>query len=341
MTADPTRTVPPKITHLSEADGVVLDAMLTARAHGADSGPRPAGSSERAEKMQALFGLLDRDAAEEPSRDLVQRTLARVEGAQQRQRFAEQVQMLASPRRTVGVGWRQIAAAACIFLIGLSVLMPVLDRQRAQAKRFHCASNLQLAGQAFRSYADANGQALPRGRVKPGAVWWNVGQPPDQDGTVNSNSAHLYILVRRGHLDADTLACPANLNAPLGQLTAEHHDWPSRRTVSYSYQTSNPLIQLRIDHNPHLALLADKNPLFIVKDGRVRFDSSASQTASSKMHGKPGQNILTADGAVIWRIRPMVPRPNAEPDNVWVPTGVKPSTGTETPVSEYDSFLTP
>jgi hypothetical protein len=334
MAADGDKLRQVKITYLSEADAQALDAALAA-GHGADE------TDERQAQVRRLLSLLDHCHADEPSEDLVAQTIARAQNVRQQERFAQQVQMLGGSAGSIGVSWRQILAAAAVFLLGLSLLMPVLERQQRESRRVACASNLGVAGQSMQQYAAAHNQAMPRGPVRPGDFWWNVGQPAaGENEPIRSNSAHLYILVRSRFLDADILTCPSNLYAPLGQMTAEHRDWNRPQEVSFSYQNQYTAQPLRLDLNPDLAVLADRNPLFIVQGGRIVYDQGASPASPSRVHGSRGQNVLSAGGNVAWTIRPLVPHRQSA-DNFWTAVGVDQYTGRETPAEPDDSFLVP
>lgn len=334
------------LKYLSDKDAQALDALLDGQRDGLQL-TQATDDPARQEKVQQLFSLLDtlseNDAdSADAGDDLIEKTMARVNAARQRERFATQVQMLAEPRRTLGVGFGQIAAAAVLMLVGASLLFPFLEQNRADANRLACNANLASAGMAFNQYAADFGSVLPRGQVHPGATWWNVGQQHSQGQTVQSNSAHLYILVRSGYLSADQLACPENIHAPLGKLTREHTDWDRPEAVSYSYQNQYTRQAIRVDLNPQLAVLADKNPLFVVRVGRMTFDNSAPETTPSRIHGNRGQNVLRVDGSAIWTLRPTVSCPgNDGPDNIWMARGIRHYTGTESPASPDDSFLVP
>ena len=114
---------------------------------------------------------------------------AHVQEARQRQRFAQQVEALTggSSGRFLGA---DLLAVAAMMLIGASLLLPVLNRMRADARQAACAGNLAVAGTAFGRYATDHGHTLPRGKVRPGTVRWSVGQPEQPEGLVQSNSAH-------------------------------------------------------------------------------------------------------------------------------------------------------
>lgn len=331
------------IRALCEDDGRALDALLEARASGADRGPMPAGLGERTDRVHSLLSLLDADAVGAPPADLTSRTLEAIRAQQQRQRFNEQVQMLAGPRRSLDVDWRQVMTAAAVFILGAALLMPVMDRQQADSRRIAGAANLGGAGRAISSYAADNRGQMPRGEIRPGSVWWDVGRPESVNGRyVNSNSAHLYRLINLGYTNAATLTCPENAFANNEALTPQHNDWTGPKAVSFSYQNQYRPQMLRLEEAPTMAVLADRNPLFDVEGDHIVFKEMIPLTAASRAHRGAGQNVLTADGNVTWKIRPTVDLFGQEQDdNIWAASGVDFYHGTELPSDALDSFLVP
>lgn len=339
---------------LSPEDAAAVDALLDRRGDpDAWKSALPPDQAARAERVSQLLALLELDPVEPAPDDLTERTLARIAAQNQRLRFAEQVDMLREAPTGLGFGWRQFLSAAAIFVIGLSLLMPVLERSRAEAQRIACAANLQQAGMGFTRYAADFGGVLPRRSVEPGEVWWNVGDTGNAhrhaaaraDQSVNSNSAHLYLLFKSGYAAADALYCPTNTHTTPDVLSRERDDWAAPEAVSFSYQNQYTPRPIRLETRPGLALLSDRNPLFVVKVGRVTFDPTTSALAPSRSHGSAGQNVLLADGTVTWTIRPMVQRNGQDRrDNIWTIPNVTVYRGTEIPVideDQIDSFLVP
>ncbi len=335
-----------RLRSLSPADGIVLDAVLEARSRDLEpgyTGPMPADSAQRAQRINQLLNLLAQYPLEDPADDLIERTMAKLRETRQRERFAEQVAMLRGPRPSVGAGWRQIVAAVAVFLVGFSLLLPTLERNRQESQRLVGASHLASAGMGFGQYAQDNADALPRRYLTLGSPWWNVGKPiTAENQPVESNSAHLYLLVRRGYVSPETLSHPANPDAPLpGQMTAQHQDWLRPEQVSFSYQNQYRLDPFSLSDNSALVLLADRNPIFVVRIGRIVQDTATPLDAPSRVYGDRGQNLLTADGAVTFTRRPIAPRGSAAGDLIWGARGVKSYSGTEQPTDANDVFLVP
>lgn len=331
------------IRALCEQDGQALDALLAARATGADgaAGPIPSGLGERTDKVSALLGLLEQDPVIDPPADLTARTLAAIRAQEQRKRFSAQVQMLAEPRRTIGIAWHQIFTAAAVFIIGTSLLIPVMDRQQADSRKMAGLNNLGRVGQAMGEYATDNLGQMPRGHVKPGMSWWNVGQSTSHN-TENSNSAHLYRLVSNDYLQLADLTCPENAYADRHDHVAGQKDWSGPRAVSFSYQNQYAIRALRLSDAPQMAVLADRTPILEVQDEQIVFNPLVPLNAPSRAHRGAGQNVLTADGVAAWRTRPTVdPFGDEQIDNIWAANGIHIYTGKETPANQFDAFLVP
>lgn len=333
----------PPIHCLCEADGLVLDALLAARASGADRGPTPPGAAERTDKVAELLGVLELDAVTDPSEDLTARTLQAIRARDQRKRFTEQVQMLAEPRRTLGFDWKQLMTAAAVFIIGACLLIPVMERQQADSRRIAGMGNLRYAGEALSSYAMDNLGQMPRGDIRPGMSWIKVGQPQTANsGYATSNSAHLYRLVTKGYAEIEHLTCPENEHAQRHAFSDEHTDWIGPQAVSFSYQNQYSPLRLRLEDAPSMAVLADLNPLFEIQGDEMAFNPDTPLFAPSRAHRGTGQNVLTADGVVTWRVRPTLDLQGADTqDNIWAAAGIDFYTGTETPAEPDDSFLVP
>lgn len=340
----------PIATNLSPQEAQVLDSLLEsmaaqarAQAYGGcvevtATDPAAPGDAQTVERVASLLHLIGQCPAGEPSLDLTQKTLERVADARRQRWFAEQAQALAAPRG--GMGWNEVGALAAILLIGASLLWPIVGRVRSDARKLACAGNLQTAGLAMGRYASDNSDRLPRRGSWPGQVWWNVGKASRQGEPIQSNSAHLYALVRGGYISAESLNCPDNRSAPKF-MSPTMQDWPNAAAVSYSYQNQYSPQPVRIDRSLKLAILADKNPLFAGQGGRegLQYRAELSPQTPSQFHLglRGGQNILMVHGGVVWTNQPVLPNG----DNIWLANGVDHYNGTEAPADPSDSFLVP
>lgn len=342
------RDRPVVICTLDGDDAAAVDAVLAAGGFSrGGAGPVPAGLGDRAQRVRGVLALLsqlplDVEAKNESVGDdevLVQRTLEAAAEDRQRLRFNQQIQMFSEPRRTLGVGWRQVLSAAAVFLLGISLLMPALDRQQQASQQAACSYNLGVAGQQMGQYTADHAGMLPRGPA--GNSWIKAGQPDavDKLGRYQSNSAHLYLLIREAYVAPQRLACGSNDTATAAMPGSGQIDWASPKAISYSYQNQHGAAPIRVEFSsPQLAVLADKSPLFVVENNRLVFNQKARRDASSILHRGKGQNILTLDGRVRWTIDPHVGT-----DNVWqIQNHTGAYAGTETPGDAHrDSFLVP
>ena len=322
------------VVSVSPADGRAVDAVFAARS--SDGHPAAVEQDARIAKAEQLLSLLDHHPAAEPAGDLAQRTIDAIRQAQQRQRFAQQISTL-SGGPSVGFGWHELGALAASLLIFAALAVPMLSKSQSNAKRLACANQMQMTAGALGGYAADYQGMMPRGPVGKDTTFFRTGAGPDADGVLKSNSAHLYLLIRRGYVKPRLLSCPDNPKAPRN-LSRDAHDWRSHDDLSYSYQNQFTSIPLRLDQWPAMAILADRNPLFRIQRNRllVMRPGIDLEAATSMLHGRTGQNILTSDGVVQWRDRPVMPNG----DNIWTIMGVlRTYKGNEVPVEPNDAFL--
>jgi hypothetical protein len=323
-----------------------LDAFLEARANrpyaphasqalrltSEHSDQNPAAPSQ---ELQNLLNLLDQCPAEAPPSDLVAKTLARIE--------SQNALELAHAKTEggfsgfAGLRIHEIATIAAVLICAISLISPALNYVRQDARKLACANNLSITAAAFNQYSADNKDALPNRGAMPGDTWWNVGKT-NANGEINqSNSAHLYHLARSGYVDPRTLSCPENANAPTNpDRTA--HDWNTPQAVSYSYQNQYAKSHPKMSQTSQMAILADKNPLFVSDPSGQGLTKAANvqDEASSRMHKASGQNVLRSDSSVLWAASPVI-----NGDNIWLASGINNYRGVEGPASVTDSFLVP
>ncbi len=327
--ADPVR-------HLSDADAEAVDRFIEARAeHGAEQKSKPGGgvSSDRLGKVEDLFGILDNCPADDPPDSLLESTLSHIAKFEAQSRLTDQRPAAGNP---IPFRFRELIALAAVLLLCASVLWPVLERSRNDARELTCRANLQSTSSAFARYAADHNDFLPRGAVEPNGSWYKVGQQTDE-----SNSAHLYLLVRQNYLQVAMLNCPENENAP-SQLSEDSFDWPTYEAVSFSYQ--NQAQPIKIDERSFMPVLADKNPQFNVENDQFVYLNLAD-TTNSAMHQGRGQNVLLQDGSVHWTTEPIAPiGPSAGSpagDLIYKAAGVDEYKGNESPSRPDDAFAVP
>jgi len=347
------------ISRLCDQDADVLDALVAARALGADQGPMPPDSAQRLEKLQGVLNLLDAtdfgDADQglshnemmTPPADLASRTIEnartksreQAKAEEQRKRFAEQVEMLTGPSHGLGLSFRQLASAAAVFIVSISLLLPILANIQNSQEQALCEVNLAGLGAAIGSYAQAHDGQLPRQGAQPGKQWWSIGKDPTQ-----SNSAQLFVLVRDDFLNVDQMMCPSHSGITEDELSVlgggGFVDFQRPGQISYSYAnqfTAKPMILDNLGDRP---IVSDKNPLFVAQNGQMAFDASVPVNSPSIAHRGRGHNVLHASQVVDWSSSPEMEVAGGV-DNIWIIQGQKTYNGTEIPETHEDAFLSP
>lgn len=237
--------------------------------------------------------------------------------------------------------WREIVTIAATLLLGTSVILPLLAAGDHQARRMACTGNLRDVAGALGQYANQYRDSMPIATASLGGGdqrWWNV-------GTAASNSANLYTLVRGGFSSLKALACPGNPVACTEMQDPHAIDWKCLDEVSYSYQIQRGSANSRLSEPSRTAILADRSPVVrrAVTGGVIYpFENSSN-------HARSGQDVLFADGSVVWHSTPVL----SNGDNIWLPRGVENQIraammnsdptlkGVETPDSAADAFLGP
>ncbi len=300
-----------------------------------DQAPAQSAAQPTSQELQNLLALLDQCPVENPPTDLVARTLERIE-AQEDLEHAH-IRTEGGFSGFAGLRIHEVATIAAVLICAISLLSPALNFVRQDARKVACANNLSVTAASFNQYAADNKDALPSRGATPGNTWWNVGKEDDKGQINQSNSAHLYHLARTGYVDPRTLNCPENANAPTNPSRAAH-DWNTPQAVSYSYQNQYGPTHPRISQTSQMAILADKNPLFVANPaGEGLTKANLKDETSSKLHKASGQNVLRSDGSVLWASSPVMPNG----DNIWLASGINRYRGVEGPASVNDSFLVP
>lgn len=343
------------VSTLCPADTALLDQLIDARAAGVDVAAPDAliwtnHDPVRAQQLQQLASLLNAYPVTDAPADLAERTLLRLAENKQRLQLDQQIDRLHQHRNeSVSVlarlgRWVEIGAAAAMILIGVSLMFPVLDNNQATIRQAGCLNNLGRAGMAFGGYANDHNDKLPRRTDQPKGLWIRVGQPQQDSQEVQSNTAHYVLLVNKGYCQVSTLACPENEHAP-SQLAAGMIDFPSPQAPSFSYQNQHTAFELRL-HNATMGILADRNPMFRVQDGRLVQDPDVSANSNSRLHNQRGQNVLLNNLAVRWYEQPVLSKEKLsthqqKTDHIWAIYKVSQYRGDESPRDPNDTHLVP
>jgi len=246
--------------------------------------------------------------------------------------------------RSFWQNFAQVAAIAAVVLIVAGVSLPSLSRMRARAV---CQANLMRIGQAVARYANDNNGALPAVPIKAGSPWWKVGYQGEEN---QSNTRHMWLLVKKGYLDGKDCICPGMKNAAratYGQAElAKYHDFPSRWHISYSFKFTSDNCG-KYQKGRETVLLADLNPVFerifkgekgmCIPDERTKvLLSKQLLNIMSANHAGRGQNILFGDGSSSFMKTRVV-----FGDDIYTVRDAEYYSGCEVPSCEEDIFLAP
>jgi prepilin-type processing-associated H-X9-DG protein len=315
-------------------------------------------SSEEAKELcdllKATLSPLDALEAEPCPDELAERTI---------QRLKEQAQLMAGTGRLEQLlaaehaetlplrvpfwrNWAEVAVAAAILVLFVSILFPAFGYVRQKQWQSQCQSNLaSIYGGTVSYMADHNGQ-LPIVASAPGSPWWKVGvQGPEN----HSNTRRAWLLVRNGYVPLGVFICAARRqNHPAGAATLDvtkYDDFPSRSFIQFS---------IRIDCSQSTApipgrrrvLLADLNPLAeaLPQNSSAPLNielCDALLKSNSMNHRARGQNVLFCDGSVEFdRTR----HTTTSDDDIYTSQAMSCGcklTGNERPTSESDNFVAP
>ncbi|MCE5341826.1 MAG: hypothetical protein LLF92_11990 [Planctomycetaceae bacterium] len=246
--------------------------------------------------------------------------------------------------------WRSFSeaisvAAAIVILSGLFV--PITRQMRAQAWQTACQANLNSVSKSVAQYAGDNQGFLPAVQTRAGNPWWKVGSTQPQN---QSNTRHVWLLVKRNYVNPKSFICPGNRNKSLPVLETEQiqslPDFPDRRYITYSFKLISDMNNARM---PSLSspLMSDANPIFetCVKCPKNMSNAEFNpvqlneklRRANSKSHRGRGQNIMFSDGSVKFTSQ----RVFNDNDDIFTLQGRDTYNGTETPTGDKDIFLVP
>ncbi len=320
---------------LSRADGEAVDAALRARG-GGDADGQVSADASRVRRVEALLGLLDQYPLQEPSADLTRRTLNRIERQRSHLRLADAVDR--GEPAAIAFRWRELVAVAAVLMIAVSLGWPLLNSAKEEARRVACRDHQKAVHAGLAGFAQDNEGRMPRYTVKPGNYWNRTGTRFNpHDGSVQSNSANAYILVRRELISAQDLSCPGNPHSAR-HLSEKAWDFPNVFASGYSYQNQFTAEPQRLDDVPRKAVLADRNPWVRFRVNGREIVVRVLGDGPNQWHGKAGQNVLRADGSASWLDEPILDETG---DHFYMP-GDSPSQRlqhNEIPVSAGDSML--
>lgn len=241
----------------------------------------------------------------------------------------------------------EFAAVAAVFLVFVGVYFPVTNSMRQISWRNKCNDNMGSVSAGLGGYAGDHNGSLPAVDMNLGSPWWKVGNQGKEN---QSNTRHIWLLVKGGYVNLDSFICPGRKDTPVQQLDASKatrlSDFPNRKAMSYSSKfIANDTAKKNIGSKT--VLLSDLNPVFENKFSdsaiwgksdnftRVLIDKQLLEMMSSNHLGK-GQNVLLSDGSSDFqKSRVMFG------DDIFTVKGKSVYSGCEVPSDNQDIFLAP
>lgn len=306
-------------------------------------------ASELYLKFKTQFGKLDEWKVETCPDDLVEKTLANINqhaghSSYQLGKLIEKEQDRDSTEKIHSwSNFGETIAVAAVLIFAAAVFIAPLKYARHIYWKNTCESQLSAISTGLNNYRhDYNGQ-MPSVVVAGGQPWWKIGY---QGAENYSNTRNAWLLAKHGYVEADNFVCPA---ARDGQQIAldpqeikEYHDFPGRKYITYSFR-------IKCDRdNPNLStsrkvLIADVNPIFDdvprpqTESFRVELNRKLRNT-NSPNHNQKGQNILFADGSVLFTNTRKV---GLSDDDIFTLQNIDVYEGNEVPSDVSDAFLAP
>ncbi len=274
----------------------------------------------------------------EPPVDLTRRTVAAAGAASVLRLTPHAGKSMLTNTRLKARAWDPRKADIAVMLIAAALLLTVtlfqLNKARTLAVQTDCANNLAMLGAAFGQYAEANSGLLPRISVPADHDWLprSMTGPAHRAANAHCNLANLapMLNVRTRYTSWTRMICPAVVPGAGLSGTGTRPAWSN---VGYSYIDELSNYHHHWAHGGHIAIMADRNPLF--------YGGGVGQVnANSWNHASRGQNVLYDDGSVFWTRTPDV---GPRHDNIWT-LGNPPIvvySGMEEPASRDDIILVP
>lgn len=307
---------------LGAEDSRVLDLLVGIGLDPARVAELDSSDRLRAEAILRHLGALDAWTVEPPHESLVDATLARIDRYEADREAALRIGSGGRPRRRMRLA--DILGVAAMLMLASAVALPMLSQMRASSLAAVCANNLRTVASGLTAYAaDSNGSmpvlagfgALesllggPRASARPQALHTTITQGPNGAGHAvitpifgtPRHSQSLALLVTTGHCSADVLQCPGC----------------AKGEPCFAYRVPAVGTRFLLNTTKPMVVVADANPVLELRLNGQRIESAQM---SSRNHGDRGQNMLFSDGAVDWRVSPVLTiRPGALFDNIWLP----------------------
>lgn len=267
--------------------------------------------------------------------------------AEEQRRTQQAKTAVVTTKRSFWHNIAEVAAVAAVFLVVVGVYFPATSSMRQIAWRNKCNSNMASVSAGIGGYAGDHNGALPAVDMNPGSPWWKVGN----QGTENqSNTRHIWLLVKDGYVDLDDFICPGREDTQADHLdiakAATLNDFPNRQAMSYSFKlmandtakkNAGSKTVLLSDLNPVFEKVFAENAIWKQSDNftKILINTQLLEMMSSN-HDDRGQNVLLGDGSSSFqKSRVMFG------DDIFTVKGKSVYSGCEVPTDNKDIFLAP
>jgi hypothetical protein len=214
---------------------------------------------------------------------------------------------------------------------------------RQKSRQEACLMQLQRIGQGLSSYSSDHDGQPPSVATAVGDPWWKVGYQGKEN---QSNTRHIWLLVKGGYVKPAEFVCPGRSGGLIVQLEPSqiqnYNDFPAKNCVTYSFRIkcSKPG-----EETPQLRRLtaADANPLFekLPTDfsKQLKLQPNIDLLLHNSInHNNRGQNVLFSDGAAEFVTSRQI---GASQDDIFTLQDTDTYKGVEVPASGTDAFLAP
>ena len=317
----------------------------------ADEARRLISSSEEAaeihSELKAALSPLANLEAESCPDDLAESTILRLNNTARSSQL--QLEQLLAAEQTSKVTtksrfWRNFgkvaAIAAVVLFVALGIFVPSFGFVRQKYQQSKCQMHLSQIWQGLNNYRSDHDGEMPYVATAAGAPWWKIG---DQGKKNQSNTRHIWLLVKNNYVKPVIFICPAKLPKKLIEYDPlQYNDFPDRKHITYSFRIMCDKLKSQSQAG-RTVLMSDLNPLFenLYPKNAISFKLKLDEelaSINSINHNRRGQNVLFHNGGVKFvKTR----RLGAEMDDIFTLQDTRIYQGTEVPSCDTDSFLAP
>jgi prepilin-type N-terminal cleavage/methylation domain-containing protein/prepilin-type processing-associated H-X9-DG protein len=162
-----------------------------------------------------------------------------------------------------------------IIALLISILLPALNKARAQAQRTACLSNLRQLGVGMRMYANDHADRLPNAN------------PANTVNDWTATNRVLVALYERYVKGAKAFHCPSDEDAVPTTIATADYVQPNSARVSYDYFSP----YWRPEYGPKITK---------IPEAPLAWDLSGANTTVKNKNHDQGGNVVFADGHAAW-----------------------------------------